>query len=128
MTRVALEAAKLLEADGISAEVIDLRTLAPLDIRTVADSVSRTGALLTLEEGQVTCGVGLEVIGRIHELLGPIPSARIGALPAPVSSNRVLETACLPDAQRVSNGVRMLLGKLAGRSGRKIANFVPNSQ
>jgi acetoin:2,6-dichlorophenolindophenol oxidoreductase subunit beta len=128
MTRVAMEAAKLLQADGISAEVIDLRTLAPLDMHTVADSVSRTGALVTLEEGQVTCGVGLEVIGRIHELLGPIPSARIGALPAPVSSNRVLEAACLPDAQRVSNAAQMLLGKRASRSGRKIANRVPNRQ
>ena len=128
MTRVAMEAAKLLEAVGISAEVIDLRTLAPLDMRTVADSVSRTGALLTLEEGQVTCGVGLEVIGRIHELLGPIASARIGALPAPVSSNRVLEMACLPDAQRVANAAQVLLGKSAGRSGRKIANFVRNTQ
>jgi pyruvate/2-oxoglutarate/acetoin dehydrogenase E1 component len=128
MTRVAMEAAKLLEADGISAEVVDLRTLAPLDMRTIADSVSRTGALLTLEEGQVTCGVGLEVIGRVHELLGPILSARTGALPAPVSSNKVLEAACLPDAQRVLEAVRMLLRKRSRRSGRKIASFVPDGQ
>ncbi|MGH6703372.1 MAG: alpha-ketoacid dehydrogenase subunit beta [Bradyrhizobium sp.] len=128
MTRVAMEAAKLLEADGISAEVVDLRTLAPLDMRTIADSVGRTGALLTLEEGQVTCGVGLEVIGRVHELLGPIPSARTGALPAPVSSNKVLEAACLPDAQRVLEAVRMLLRKRSRQSGRKIASSVPDGQ
>jgi pyruvate/2-oxoglutarate/acetoin dehydrogenase E1 component len=128
MTRVALEAAKLLQADGISAEIIDLRTLAPLDMRTIADSARRTGALLTLEEGQVTCGVGLEVIGRVHELLGPIPSARLGALPAPVSSNRVLEAACLPDADRVMNAAKMLLEQPGRPARRRIADFVSDRQ
>jgi pyruvate/2-oxoglutarate/acetoin dehydrogenase E1 component len=109
MTRVAMDAAKLLQSDGVSAEVIDLRTLAPLDIDTIAGSVRRTGALLTLEEGQVTCGVGVEVIARVHEMLGLIPYARIGALPAPVSSNRVLEAACLPDASGVAAAAKKLL-------------------
>jgi pyruvate/2-oxoglutarate/acetoin dehydrogenase E1 component len=109
MTRVALEAAKILEAEGISSEVIDLRSLAPLDIDTIAGSLRRTGALLTLEEGQVTCGVGVEVIARAQEVLGPISAARIGALPAPVSSNRILEPACLPDAPRVATAARDLL-------------------
>jgi pyruvate dehydrogenase E1 component beta subunit len=109
MTRVAIDAAAILEADGISAEVIDLRSLAPLDMDTIGASVQKTGALLTLEEGQVTCGVGIEVIGRLHELLGLIPARRVGALPAPVSSNRVLEQACLPDASRVVAAARKLL-------------------
>ena len=109
MTRVAMDTAKLLQVDGISAEVVDLRTLAPLDMETIAGSVQRTGALLTLEEGQVTCGVGIEVIARVQELLGLIPSTRIGALPAPVSSNPVLELACLPDASRVAIAARNLL-------------------
>jgi pyruvate/2-oxoglutarate/acetoin dehydrogenase E1 component len=109
MTRVALDAAKQLQDDGISIEVVDLRSLAPLDIDTIAASVRRTGALLTLEEGQVTCGVGVEVIARVHERLGLIPSARIGALPAPVSSNKVLEPACLPDAPGVAAAARKLL-------------------
>jgi pyruvate/2-oxoglutarate/acetoin dehydrogenase E1 component len=109
MTRVAIEAAAVLEADGISAEVIDLRSLAPLDMDTIGASVQKTGALLTLEEGQVTAGVGIEVIGRVHELLGLIPARRVGALPAPVSSNRVLEQACLPDASRVVAAARKLL-------------------
>jgi acetoin:2,6-dichlorophenolindophenol oxidoreductase subunit beta len=109
MTRVAIESAELLQANGISAEVIDLRSLAPLDIDTIANSVRRTGALLTLEEGQVTCGVGIEVIARAQEILGPISAARVGALPSPVSSNRVLEAACLPDAPRVVAAARKLL-------------------
>ncbi|MBN9006615.1 MAG: alpha-ketoacid dehydrogenase subunit beta [Rhizobiales bacterium] len=109
MTRVAMEAADLLQSEGVSAEVIDLRSLAPLDIDTIAGSVRRTNALLTLEEGQVTCGVGIEVIARVQEILAPISAARVGALPAPVSSNRVLEPACLPDAQRVVQAARKLL-------------------
>jgi len=111
MVRVAMEAAKTLEEAGISCEVIDLRSLAPLDIETVTASVGRTGALLTLEEGQTTCGVGAEVAAQIYERLGARPWARVGALRAPVSSNPVLEPACLPDASRVVQAVRNLLGR-----------------
>lgn len=109
MVRVALKAAEQLEAEGISCEVIDLRSLAPLDMTTVAQSVAKTGALVTLEEGQTTCGIGVEVATRLFETLGPRPSARIGALRAPVSSNPVLEAACVPDAARVTEVVRQLL-------------------
>jgi acetoin:2,6-dichlorophenolindophenol oxidoreductase subunit beta len=109
MTRVAMDAANILQAEGVSAEIVDLRSLAPLDIDTIVGSVRRTGALLTLEEGQVTCGVGVEVIARVQEVLGSISAARIGALPAPVSSNRILEAACLPDASRVALAAQNLL-------------------
>ncbi len=109
MVRVALDAADGLEARDISCEVIDLRCLAPLDVETVAESVGRTGALLTLEEGQPTCGVGAEVSARVYERAGPHPWARLGALPAPVSSNPVLERACLPDAAQVVQAVHRLL-------------------
>lgn len=108
MVRTAVEAAKLLEAEGISVEVIDLRSLAPLDMDTISRSIRRTGALLTLEEGQITSGVGAEVISRASEILGPIPFGRVGALPAPVSSNRILEAACLPDVSRVTAAARVL--------------------
>jgi pyruvate dehydrogenase E1 component beta subunit len=111
MVQVAMEAAQTLEKTGISCEVIDLRSLAPLDIGRVAASVERTGALLTLEEGQATCGVGAEVAAQIYESLGARPWARVGALRAPVSSNPVLERACLPDAARVAEAVHRLLGR-----------------
>jgi pyruvate/2-oxoglutarate/acetoin dehydrogenase E1 component len=114
MVRVALEAAAALATLGLSCDVVDLRSLAPLDIDTLAASVQRTGALLTLEEGQVTCGVGAEVAARIQERLGPIPVARVGPLGAPVSSNSVLEAACLPDAARVVRTARTLLHGLHG--------------
>ncbi len=113
MTLVALEAAERLAAENISIEVIDLRSLAPLDMETITASVRRTGALLTLEEGQATCGVGIEVATRVREQLGPaanrLRTARLGALPAPVSSNPVLEAACLPNADRVAAAARALL-------------------
>ena len=109
MTRVALEAAARLAAEGISCEVLDLRSLAPLDIAAVVASASRTGALVTLEEGQLTCGVGAEIAFQCQARAGPIAVARVGALPMPVSSNPVLEAACLPDAERVIAAVRQVL-------------------
>lgn len=111
MTRVALEAAERLEADGISCEVIDLRSLAPLDMGTIIQSVTKTGALVTLEEGQVTSGVGAEVIARVVESIGHRSWARVGALPAPVSSNPVLEAACVPNATRLADAVHKLLAR-----------------
>jgi pyruvate dehydrogenase E1 component beta subunit len=102
MTRIALAAADLLSVQGFSCEVIDLRSLVPLDIDLIATSVARTRILLTLEEGQVTCGVGAEVCAQVQAVLGPLPMHRVGALAAPVSSNPVLEAACIPDAKRVA--------------------------
>ena len=113
MVRIALEAADVLSAQGIDAEVIDLRSLSPLDIDTLAGSVGRTRRLLTLEEGQVTSGVGAEVIARLQERLGPFPAARVGALAAPVSSNPVLEAACIPDAARVARAAVSLAARVA---------------
>ena len=109
MTRVALEASTLLAQDGISCEIVDLRSLAPLDIETICESAARTRALLTLEEGQTACGVGTEVAHRVREKIGILRTARIGALPAPVSSNPILEAACLPNPARVVESVRRLL-------------------
>jgi len=101
MTGVVLTAAETLAGEGLSCEVIDLRTLSPLDMTTVNASVRRTGRLLTVEEGQTTCGVGAGVAARVRESLGAAPTARLGALAAPVSFNPVLEAACIPDAARV---------------------------
>ena len=101
MTTIALAAATQLAEEGIEATVIDLRSLAPIDITTIRESVMQTGALLTLEEGQATCGIGSEIITRLHVDHIPFKAGRIAALAMPVSSNPVLEAACLPDADRV---------------------------
>jgi pyruvate/2-oxoglutarate/acetoin dehydrogenase E1 component len=109
MSRIAVESAEKLAAENVSCEIVDLRTLAPLDLTTICASVARTGALLTLEEGQTACGVGAEVAFRVREELGELRVARVGALAAPVSSNPVLEAACLPDAARVAEAIHRLL-------------------
>jgi pyruvate/2-oxoglutarate/acetoin dehydrogenase E1 component len=109
MTRIVLEAAGRLAQDGISAEVIDLRTLAPLDMDTLGASVEKTGALLTVEEGQVVCGVGAEVAFRVRETLPQARVARVGARRAPISSNPVFESYCIPDPERVLNSIHALL-------------------
>jgi pyruvate/2-oxoglutarate/acetoin dehydrogenase E1 component len=109
MTWIVRRAAGQLSRAGISAEVIDLRTLAPLDTDTICDSVRKTGALLTVEEGQMVCGVGAEIAFRIREKLSQVRVARLGALRAPVSSSPVLESQCLPNAERVVEAVRSLL-------------------
>jgi pyruvate/2-oxoglutarate/acetoin dehydrogenase E1 component len=109
MTRVAEEAADQLAAEGIASEIVDLRTLAPLDMETVRASLARTGVLVTVEEGQMTCGVGAEVAFRAREGSAALRVARVGPLEAPVSSNSVLEAACLPDAERIAQSVRRTL-------------------
>jgi pyruvate dehydrogenase E1 component beta subunit len=109
MTRVAAEAAERLEGEGVSCEVIDLRSLAPLDLATVSASAAKTGAMVTLEEGQLSCGVGAEVAFAVRERVADLKVARVGALPAPVSSNPVLEAACLPDPDRLMVAIRRLL-------------------
>jgi pyruvate dehydrogenase E1 component beta subunit len=106
MVRVAELAADQLAAEGVECEVIDLRTLSPLDMETIRFSVMRTRALLTLEEGQLSCGLGAEIAFRVQEVAGAVRMARVGALPAPVSSNPVLEAACLPDPERVVRTIR----------------------
>jgi acetoin:2,6-dichlorophenolindophenol oxidoreductase subunit beta len=109
MMRVAMAAAEILLNDDINCEVVDLRSLAPLDMETLRVSVARTGALVTLEEGQLTCGIGAEIIARLQEQFPGLKSTRIGPLAAPVSSNPVLEAACLPDAAKVCHAIRGVL-------------------
>ena len=109
MTHVAMDAARRLASEGVECEVIDLRSLAPLDIETVARSASRTGRLVTLEEGQLTCGSGAEIAFQTRDRCGFVKVARVGPLPAPVSSNPALEAACLPNAARVVEAVQRVM-------------------
>lgn len=111
MCRVALAAADRLGQSGIRAEVIDLRCLSPLDIATVETSVARTGRLITIEEGQKICGVGAEIIAQLSCLPLSFHCERIAALPAPISSNPVLEAAALPDPDRIVAVARALMTK-----------------
>ncbi len=109
LTRLALGAAAQLEPLGISCEVIDLRSLAPLDWDTLCASVAKTRTLLTVEEGQLVCGVGAEIVCSVQARVGPIAWARLGARRAPISSNPILEAYCLPSAEAIVAQVRELL-------------------
>jgi pyruvate/2-oxoglutarate/acetoin dehydrogenase E1 component len=106
-----LRAASLLEQEGIDAEVIDLRTLSPLDTDTIVDSVRKTGGLMTVHESWVSYGIGAEVAAVVAEraledLLAPIK--RVGTRPIPVPSGALRKHA-LPTADQVVAAARELL-------------------
>jgi pyruvate dehydrogenase E1 component beta subunit len=109
MSVVTLEAARLLAGEGIEAEVIDLRSLWPVDWDTLEASVRNTGHALFIEEGQVICGVGAELAFQLNERVGGLRVARIGARRVPVSASPVLEAHAIPDAQRIAESARQLL-------------------
>ncbi|MFQ5808922.1 MAG: alpha-ketoacid dehydrogenase subunit beta [Armatimonadota bacterium] len=100
MVEEALRAAEALAESGISAEVVDLRSLAPLDMDTMALSVEKCGRVVVAEEGHLTGGVGAEVAARIMERcfdLLEAPIRRVAALDVPVPASVVLEQAATPD-------------------------------
>jgi pyruvate/2-oxoglutarate/acetoin dehydrogenase E1 component len=103
-----LKAAELLTADGLSAEVIDLRTLRPLDIPTVLASVEKTNRIVVVEEGPRTGGWAGEVLARVcEEGLGDLDDAwRIATDESPVPYSPPLEDAFLPGAERIASEIR----------------------
>lgn len=101
MVHEALSAADELAADGIEAEVLDLRTLDPLDWEAVLGSVARTRRCVVAEEGWRSVGVGAEVASRVHETLFyelDAPVQRVGAANVPTPYAKGLEQAALPHA------------------------------
>ncbi len=111
-TWTCLEAAKRLDEESVSAEVIDLRTLVPLDWETIEASVRRTGRAVIVHEAQRTAGFGAEVAAEISErafawLDGPVK--RVAYPDRPVPYGRGLEQSLLPDADRVIAAVRETL-------------------
>lgn len=113
MVWVALEAAEALENDGISAEIVDLRTLLPLDESTVLASVRKTSRALVLHEATLTGGVGGEIAARIAEKAFEhldAPVVRIAAPDTPVPYSPPLEEAFLPNAALVAERARQLCG------------------
>jgi pyruvate dehydrogenase E1 component beta subunit len=108
MVEVALEAAEQLSGEGIEAEVIDLRTLRPLDTETIAESAARTGRLVVVEEGPPTGGYAADVIATAAELAGPLAVRRVTMPDLPISFAKTLEDAAIPDAAAVTTAVRAL--------------------
>lgn len=110
--RATLEAAEMLEEDdGVKAEVIDVLSIAPLDTKTIVDSVQKTGRAVVVHEGPKTCGLAAEIIARINEkvfLYLEAPIARVTGydVPIPYFSK---ERAYLPDAERIYAACRETL-------------------
>lgn len=112
MVHKALEAAKTLEADGIDVEVVDLRTVRPMDKETVIDSVKKTSRLLCVYEGVKTLGVGAEVSAMIAESEAfdflDAPIVRLGGAETPIPYNPELEKATVPQVPDILAAARSL--------------------
>jgi pyruvate/2-oxoglutarate/acetoin dehydrogenase E1 component len=114
MVQVALDAAALLEQDGLSAEVIDPRTTWPLDKQTLIDSAKKTSRAIVVDEGYERYGVTAEIAsviaeGAFYHLDAPVK--RIGAMDVPVPFSPVLEDLTVPSAERVAGAARRVCGK-----------------
>jgi pyruvate/2-oxoglutarate/acetoin dehydrogenase E1 component len=99
MSLFALEAAETLSQKGIEAEVIDLRTIEPLDMEAILESIRGTGRLLIVHESHNNCGLGAEIIARVGEQAPDrliIPARRLGAKHVPIPVAESLENAVLP--------------------------------
>lgn len=110
MVQVALGAAEALEADGISAEVIDPRTIVPLDEATILASVRKTSRAVVIDEGHQSYGVTAEIAARIAEgafyhLDAPVQ--RMGAMDVPVPFSPALEDLTVPTAEGVAERARL---------------------
>jgi acetoin:2,6-dichlorophenolindophenol oxidoreductase subunit beta len=116
----ALAAAEELAGHDIDAEVLDLRTIAPLDTDGILESVGRTGRAVVVHEAVVTGGIGAEIAAQIQQhAWGRLeaPVLRVGAPFAPVPSSIVLEQAFVPGAAAVVDAARMVLGDLYTTAG-----------
>jgi len=115
MVQRALEAAEALAAEGIEAEVIDPRTIMPLDIDTIVASVRKTHRLLVVDEAWAMCGLGGEIAQAINELAFDeldAPPGRLHTAPTSHPFAPVLERAMLVDTMRIAEGVRdVIAGK-----------------
>jgi pyruvate/2-oxoglutarate/acetoin dehydrogenase E1 component len=107
---LALEAADVLSGRGIEADVLDLRTLRPLDATAIADSVARTRRLVVVEEGPPTGGYAADVVATAVERVGPVAARRVTMADLPIPFSPTLEDAALPSAEAVVAAVEALGG------------------
>lgn len=112
MVQVALDAANDLEKEGISAEVVDLRSLRPLDLVPVLESFKKTNRCVVVEEAWALYGVGAEVAARVQEEAFDwmdAPIKRVSTEDVPLPYSRDLEQSALPNAQKVVKAVKEIL-------------------
>jgi len=108
----ALEAAEQLSQKGIEAEVIDLRTIEPLDMDTILESIRGTVRLLVVHEAHSNCGIGAEIIARVNEQAPDTlitPARRLGAKHVPIPVAEPLEDAVLPQVADIVKAVEEMV-------------------
>ncbi|MCJ1901387.1 alpha-ketoacid dehydrogenase subunit beta [Paracoccus versutus] len=113
MVHKALSAADELAAEGIDLEVIDLRTIRPMDTATIIESVCKTGRLITVYEGVKTLGIGAEISAAIAESEAfdylDAPIVRLGGAESPIPYNPELEKAVVPQVPDIIRAARALV-------------------
>lgn len=120
MSYEALQAAKELEKNGISAEVVDLRSIRPLDEDTILTSVKKTGRLIAADTSWELCGIASEIVALVAEkgfsyLKSPARRIALANCPAPVSHS--LEKVFYPSANTIAKAAMVMLGKDDGSLG-----------
>jgi pyruvate dehydrogenase E1 component beta subunit len=113
MVEESLKAAEALVEHGVEAEVVDLRTIAPLDVELISESVEKTGRVVVVEEGTLTGGIGAEIVARLTETCFDYlqaPPKRVAAADCPVPSSRLLEQAVIPDFRGIAQAVAEVVG------------------
>jgi pyruvate/2-oxoglutarate/acetoin dehydrogenase E1 component len=113
MVHKAAAAAEAAENDGVSVEVLDLRTLVPLDREAVLRSVAKTGRLLIADEDYLQFGVSGEIAALVAEQIGSIsmkaPVKRLGVPNVPIPYSRPLEEAVIPQVSHITTAIRQLM-------------------
>lgn len=112
MAHYARQAAEQLAAEGVGAEVIDVRSLSPIDYDTIGRSVGKTGRVIIVEEGPRTGGVGAEIAAGIAERFADRlrhPVVRVASPDVPVPFTPVLENAYRPDVARIAQAIREVI-------------------
>ena len=112
MVHYTIEAARRLEKEGISVEVIDPRTLAPLDRETILSSVRKTGRLVVVDEAYLSCGIQGEIIASVTERAFrylKAPPLRLGNPGVPVPFAPTLEEAVIPNIENIEQAIRKTL-------------------
>jgi pyruvate dehydrogenase E1 component beta subunit len=112
MTHVAIEAAAALEKEGISVEIVDLRSLRPLDEDTIVESVRKTHRCVMVHEGWPYGGVGAEISDRVQRLAFDdldAPILRVTTYDVPMPYNAKLEQLCMPQPDRVVSAVKRVV-------------------
>ena len=111
--KYSLMAAEQLEKEGISCEVINLRTIRPLDRDTIIESVMKTSRLVTVEDGFPMCGIGAEIIATINETVAfnylDAPIERVTAIDIPMPYSKTLEEMVVPGPNEIMKAVRKTL-------------------